>query len=716
MAEDQGGKTQIRRETEHYAVLRPGISVGRYEIMSVLGQGGFGITYHAHDTQLDRDVAIKEYLPTSLAIRQGSTTVLPRSTEMADDFSWGRQRFLDEAKTLARLAHAPAVVRVFDYLEAHGTAYAVMQLVEGETLAALLKRETRLAQPVIERILHPLLEGLEQVHAAGFLHRDIKPANIIISRDGAPTLIDFGASRMAIADRSQAMTAVFTPGFAAIEQFTSGKQGPWTDIYALAATFYACVTGQPPPSAIDRVVDNELVPAARSGEGSYAPRLLAAIDAGLAVKASDRPQTIAEWRRLLAGDASTADGQIVDGQTIVMSRPLSDRPREAARARNWPKRLVFAVIALIVLASGGYFAVDRLNGGKPPAESVRTATATPAQSVPLSSPPSAVDEQAKRLAETEARLKQLEIAAKQQEEEHARSEAQARQRADEEKAMADQDAKVRAAAAQQQQAEADAKARADAGRKSDDEVKRTAEQDEAALNLSEKDRQKIQVALTSLGFNTGGADGSFGPRSRQMIAAWQQKDGAPATGFVSAAQNADLLRTSASALARWEADQKKLEDDKKQAADARQKAEDDAKSKAAVAATASPAAPVAPAAPAAGGAVAFDGTWNAMLSCTDYGDAKGFSEYMSMTVRNGFVEAIHGTPGRPGSLRIVGLIQPDGTAPLQASGLTGAATFSTGSIPPGSPVTYPLTARFNGTRGTAVRTQGRPCTLMFNKG
>ncbi|MCW5747695.1 MAG: serine/threonine protein kinase, partial [Alphaproteobacteria bacterium] len=291
---------------EDFDALAAGTPVGKYEIVEVLGQGGFGITYRARDSRLGRDVAVKEYLPTSFARRHGATTVLPRSTRTAEDFLWGRERFLDEAKTLARLENTAGIVNVYDYLEANGTAYMVMALVRGETLEARLKGGRRLPQPTIEQFFYPLLDGLETVHRAGFLHRDIKPANILLDADGRPTLIDFGASRLALQGRTRAMTAVYTPGYAAFEQATSGPQGPWTDIYALAATLYQCVTGSLPPGALDRMAKDTLVPASDAGHARYAPSLLAAIDAGLKLRAEERPQSIEDWRRTMAGLPLTA--------------------------------------------------------------------------------------------------------------------------------------------------------------------------------------------------------------------------------------------------------------------------------------------------------------------------------------------------------------------------------------------------------------------------
>src|SRR4030095_10437118 len=153
-----------------YVALPAGAMVGRYQILSILGHGGFGITYLARDSQLDREVAIKEYLPAALAVRQDGSSVLPRSTEVADDFGWGRGRFIEEGRTLANLHEAPAIVKVFDFLEANGTAYIVMELLRGRTLEDRVKHEGPLPPTGVQAILGPLLTGLHKVHEAGFLH------------------------------------------------------------------------------------------------------------------------------------------------------------------------------------------------------------------------------------------------------------------------------------------------------------------------------------------------------------------------------------------------------------------------------------------------------------------------------------------------------------------------------------------------------------------
>lgn len=587
MTEGTTEKSAGGDRVEYHSALAKGLSIGRYRILAVLGEGGFGITYRCHDSQLHRDVAIKEYLPVSLAVRQGDTQVQPRSTEVSKDFVWGRSRFLDEARTMAKLSHVPAVVRVHDFLEAHGTAYVVMEILEGETLAQRLLRETRLPQSFIDRILPPLLDGLEQIHAVGFVHRDIKPANIMLAADGSPTLIDFGASRVAIANRTQGMTAIFTPGFAAPEQSSAGKQGPWTDIYGLAATLYACVAAKSPPSALDRLLEGDRTVAVETVGFDYAPNLLTAIDVGMLLQANARPQTVDAWRQVLAtgvwkvADGATRPPQAAPAtlrtkpkaatQATPAARPpeklpekppekpperLKEKPPEklqgkpvqpefsvvkapADKPRFWrPKVVAAAVVLLVAVGGAGYWSLGprSVNKALPPAPG---ATRFPG---PAPDESRYLPGDARRVLEEQAALDR---AHREQAVAKVAAEEQARQQALKDAAREAEEQQARA------QAERDAKANAEPG--------------EAELRLTPRERQKLQVALTSLGFDVGGIDGTFGRRSREMIAGWQTKRGDTATGFVTAAQKTALLSDGATAIARWEEGQRRAYEEQRRA-------------------------------------------------------------------------------------------------------------------------------------------------------
>ncbi len=281
--------------------LPAGTQVETFEINGILGVGGFGITYKAWDHRLERQVAVKEYLPGALAIRgDDSVSVLPRDTEKKDAYDYGLKRFLDEARTLARFNH-PNIVRVLQFLEAHGTAYMVMDFEKGQPLAGHLKKlGAPMSEHAIMALARPLLDGLKAVHAEEFLHRDIKPDNIYLRAKGAPVLLDFGAARQAMGEHSGPLTAMVTPGYGPVEQYSSeSEQGPWTDLYALGGTLYRCISGQVPVEATKRLADlargpDPLPPAAEAGKGRYSEMLLAAIDWMLALLPEDRPQSVAE--------------------------------------------------------------------------------------------------------------------------------------------------------------------------------------------------------------------------------------------------------------------------------------------------------------------------------------------------------------------------------------------------------------------------------------
>jgi serine/threonine protein kinase len=278
--------------------LPSGYALQEYRIERLLGAGGFGLTYLAIDTNLNLRVAIKEYLPSDIAVRNPDHSVTPNSSQTAEDFMWGKRRFLDESRTIASLRH-PNIVRVMRFFEAKGSAYMVMEYVEGDALSDWIKPRRPLPEGQIMAIAGPLLEGLQVVHTAGYLHRDIKPGNIYIRYDGSPVLIDFGSARQ----KSDDLTAIVTPGYAPFEQYHSqGQQGAWSDVYAFAGVLYWVVTGERPLEAAARVREDAMPPAVKAGDRNrYRPEFLAAIDWGLAPHEDDRPQSVHEWRAALAG-------------------------------------------------------------------------------------------------------------------------------------------------------------------------------------------------------------------------------------------------------------------------------------------------------------------------------------------------------------------------------------------------------------------------------
>lgn len=325
-----------------------------YRLDRVLGHGGFGITYLATDLSLDQRVAIKEYYPREFAVRDSTMTVLPTgSSEDRDNFSWGLERFREEARTLARFSH-PNIIAVRRLFEANGTSYIVMDFCEGEPLDALIRREAPLSAGLLEGLFTALLDGLEQVHAAGVMHRDIKPANIFIRADGIPVLLDFGAARQALVSHSRSMTSLATAHYAAFEQYsTRGNQGAWTDIYGLAATLYHAATGEKPLDAPDRILEDKLVSLSIRAAGQYPRGLLQAIDAGLEVRPESRPQTVAQWRRLMEPGAAPASAPIREHGSQRDAHAPSANVQKSRRAALGAIvgifLLLFLILAFVVL-------------------------------------------------------------------------------------------------------------------------------------------------------------------------------------------------------------------------------------------------------------------------------------------------------------------------------------------------------------------------------
>lgn len=281
----------------------------QYRIESVLGAGGFGITYKAVHEALQTRAAIKEYFPVEWSYRdRDEVNVLANTqgelptSEAGEDacYNWGLERFLNEAQILAQINH-PGVVRVRDFFEANGTAYIVMDYEDGEPLSQALQRERTLPEDRVRRLLGDILPALEVVHSLGYLHRDIKPANLYRRSDGRHILIDFGAARQALGRRSKSVTSVFSPGYSPIEQYlVDGKgYGPWTDIYAVGSVLYHCVAGVAPIEAPARVLDDPLRRAEEIAAGRYSQTLLRLIDRAIAVRPNERFQSVAQVQAAL---------------------------------------------------------------------------------------------------------------------------------------------------------------------------------------------------------------------------------------------------------------------------------------------------------------------------------------------------------------------------------------------------------------------------------
>src|SRR5436190_13455808 len=344
---------------DNVQALPPGTMLGDYRLDAVIGHGGFGITYRAFDSQLAKVVAIKEYLPVEFAVRQGEK-VVARGARFAEDFAWGRERFLDEARALARFRH-PHIVPVLRFLVANGTAYTVMEFEDGRSLGELLGQSGRSLPPdEVRRLAEGLLLGLGAVHAQGFLHRDIKPSNIIIRRDGVPILIDFGAARQAMGHRTRTLTSVLTPQYAPIEQYAAGgKQGPWSDIYSAGAVLHHAITGSAPPEAVSRVGKDSYRPLAESRLGGFDKTFLAAVDGALAFASEQRPQSVAEWSKLFgvslprAHDAPTQRMDVATSVTGAAPR-LSGVSREMPEPLPRPRRRSAApwIMVALVLVIG----------------------------------------------------------------------------------------------------------------------------------------------------------------------------------------------------------------------------------------------------------------------------------------------------------------------------------------------------------------------------
>lgn len=298
------GKSQSSPEL---TTLPIGYELDCYTIKRILGQGGFGITYLATDSSLDRDVAIKEFMPQSMATRSEDYTLqsLGDEEDSTCTLEWGLERFIREAKTLSKFNH-PNIVRVHTVFEANNTAYMVMSYEEGISFQERVKKGQPSEEELTDMVMG-ILDGLEGMHAEGFIHRDVKPGNIFIRKDGSALLLDFGSARQAIGEATMTLTKVASPGYAPFEQYygRSDMQGPWTDIYGLGATLYRAITGEAPVDATFRNRSSgeeaiqEIVDILDKHNDKYSPFFLRAVEHAIRTNHKERPQTVAEWRQML---------------------------------------------------------------------------------------------------------------------------------------------------------------------------------------------------------------------------------------------------------------------------------------------------------------------------------------------------------------------------------------------------------------------------------
>lgn len=336
--------------------LPNGTRIAEFEIIGLIGVGGFGIVYLAHDLSLGRNVALKEYMPSALADRKHDLSVGVRSVRDADTFAAGLSSFVNEGRLLARFDH-PSLVKVYRFWEANGTAYMVMPFYEGLTLKQAL---IRMSEPPSEEwlmgLLNPLMNAIEVLHFENCFHRDISPDNILLLEGGRPVLLDFGAARRVIGDMAQNLTVILKHGFAPVEQYAEMpglRQGAWTDIYALAAVVHFAIRGEAPPPSVARVASDIAAPLEVVLKGRYSERFLRCMDRALTLKPEQRPQSIAELRSLLGvGDAPLGQAQMSAQNTAKAVSGV------AAHSMSWTK-IAGLALATLMASAAAFFLLTR---------------------------------------------------------------------------------------------------------------------------------------------------------------------------------------------------------------------------------------------------------------------------------------------------------------------------------------------------------------------
>ena len=368
--------------------LPQGTILGEFELLEKLGEGGFSIVYLAHDHSLDRRVALKEYMPSSLADRRADAQITPRSERHRETFEMGLKSFINEAKLLAHFDHS-SLVKVHRFWASHGTAFMVMPLYKGPTLREAVRASGKAPDEAwLMRLLGPLTEALCVIHADQCFHRDIAPDNIILLEgSGRPLLLDFGAARRVIGDMTQALTVILKPGFAPVEQYAESpdmKQGAWTDVYALAATVYWCITAQTPPPAVGRLLGDTYRPLSEVAKGRYSDRFLRAVDRALAVRPEDRTRSIEAFRVDLGLQAGRARGDAVRADAAV--------PPEggAPRGRHWRWMVPAGLVAVLGGAGVWWAQAGRVDALRRQASSTTPTPVAPESALPKEEAPAPV--------------------------------------------------------------------------------------------------------------------------------------------------------------------------------------------------------------------------------------------------------------------------------------------------------------------------------------
>lgn len=390
-------------------LLAIGTRVAEFEITRLIGQGGFGVVYEAWDHTLERVVAIKEYMPSSLANRQSDGSVVPLSERHKETFDLGMRSFINEARLLAQFDH-PALLKVYRFWQERGTTYMVMPCYKGDTLKdALARKKDDIDEGWLLSIIDGVTQALSVMHRANCYHRDIAPDNImLLEHSGLPVVLDFGAARRVITDMTQAITVILKPGYAPIEQYAETPdmlQGAWTDIYALSAVMHVVITGRSPPPSVARMLNDRYVPLVGNSvlQKRFSDRVLAAVDSGLAVRPEARPQSMAEFRSALnlpnVGETITSQatqamsarpsgptGSASSGSEIA---PIGSQPRKKTSMPT----LAAATTTLAIAAAGVWWwshsSTSSSGTGNAPASQPAAISVQPArsqQALPSSTP------------------------------------------------------------------------------------------------------------------------------------------------------------------------------------------------------------------------------------------------------------------------------------------------------------------------------------------